>query len=332
MAASIEEFRKLLELIERHPELREELRRHVLTQELLRLPAVAHEHGERLTRIERALEQLTRDVRELTDLHRTDSERLARLEEIAARQEALLAQHGERLARLEEIAARQEALLAQHGERLARLEEIAARQEALLAQHGERLARLEEIAARQEVLLAQHGERLHEAERAIVELRQVTQRLSEAVERLVRKTTEHDRKLDRLSRLYGTEVEARAAEQIIAFHMAAGWRVITRPRFVALNGEFDVVVQLEHPEHGTRWLLVEAKGRLHPRDVVEFAGRLQRDKIRQALRKHGVSGTVAPYLFGRAIDSRVDAVAESLGIGLADLLGEAVAPRPIELV
>jgi len=290
VAASIEEFRKLLELIERHPELREELRRHVLTQELLRLPAVAHEHGERLTRIERALEQLTRDVRELTDLHRTDSERLARLEEIAARQEALL------------------------------------------AQHGERLARLEEIAARQEALLAQHGERLHEAERAIVELRQVTQRLSEAVERLVRKTTEHDRKLDRLSRLYGTEVEARAAEQIIAFHTAAGWRVITRPRFVALNGEFDVIVQLEHPEHGTRWLLVEAKGRLHPRDVVEFAGRLQRDKIRQALRKHGVSGTVAPYLFGRAIDSRVDAVAESLGIGLADLLGEAVAPRPIELV
>ncbi|MCX2728201.1 hypothetical protein OO015_11935 [Thermomicrobium sp. 4228-Ro] len=44
-----------------------------------------------------------------------------------------------------------------------------------------------------------------------------------------------------------------------------------------------------------------------------------------------MSGTVAPYLFGRAIDSRTDAVAESLGIGLADQWGEAVAPQLVQL-
>ena len=175
-------------------------------------------------------------------------------------------------------------------------------------------------------------EEFRQAEQAFAELCQVVERLREAVEQLVRESPEHDRAFNELVLLLSTEAGAEAAQRLIALHTAAGWRVITRPRFVALNGEFDVVVQLEHPDHGTRWLLVEAKGRLHPRDVVEFAGRLQRDKIRQALRKHGVSGTVAPYLFGRAIDSRVDAVAESLGIGLADLLGEAVAPRPIELV
>lgn len=175
-------------------------------------------------------------------------------------------------------------------------------------------------------------EEFRQAEQAFAELCQVVERLREAVEQLVCESPEHDRAFNELVLLLSTEAGAEAAQRLIALHTAAGWRVITRPRFVALNGEFDVVVQLEHPDHGTRWLLVEAKGRPHPRDVVEFAGRLQRDKIRQALRKHGVSGTVAPYLFGRAIDSRVDAVAESLGIGLANLLGEARPPRPIELV
>jgi DNA repair exonuclease SbcCD ATPase subunit len=359
MAADIEAFRKLLQLIEQHPELREELRRYVLTEELLRLPAVVQQHGERLTRLEVAVQELTAAVRELVPLtgrhderfreverelaelrqavqtlieqRRVDNERLARLEEIAARQE-------ERLARLEEIAARQEQQLAQHDERLARLEEIAARQEERLARleeiaarQEERLARLEEIAARQEERLAQHDERLSRVEAELDALRQAMQRLTEAVEKLVRKTAEHDRRLDRLSSLYGAEVEARAAEQIVALHTAAGWQLLARPRILAVNGEFDVVARVHHPEHGTRWLLVEAKARLSPRDVIEFAGKLQREKVRRAFRTAGISGTVSPYLFGRTIDSRVDAVAAAHGVGLIDNWGEAVAPRPIEI-
>ncbi len=380
MAASVEEFRKLLQLIEQHPELREELRRYVLTEELLRLPAAVQEQGERLTRLERAIEELAAAVREVIALGQRHDQRLARLEEIAARQEALLAQHGERLtrleeiaarqegriARLEEIAARQEALLAQHGERLtrleeiaarqegriARLEEIAARQEALLAQHGERLTRLEEIAARQEALLAQHGERLarleeiaarqeerlarqeerldrHEHE--LVELRRVVTELTEAVRKLVDKAAEHDRKLDRLSRLYGAEVEARAAQHVLALLTQAGWVMRTRPRALPVNGEFDLVVQMHHHEHGTRWVVVEAKSRLHPRDVYEFAGKLGSKKIRATLRKFGVHGAVLPYLYGRVIDNQVDAVAATQGIGLVDEWGEAVAPKLLTL-
>ncbi len=380
MAFTVEEFRKFLDLIEQHPELREELRRYVLTQELLTLPTemrdlsrrvdrleqaveslteavrelvtVVRSHDERLSRVEQQvadLRELIRELAELTRRHDTElqeirallarqDERIARLEEIAARQE-------ERLARLEEIAARQEERMARQEERSARLEEIAARQEERLARleeiaarQEERLARLEEIAARQEERMARqeerldrHEERLDRIEVEMREMRAAITTLTEAVTALTRKTEEHDHRLDRLSRLYGAEVELRALRRILDLYRAAGWEPVTRPRAVAVNGEFDVVVLMRHPERGEYWFIVEAKARLHPRDVVEFAGKLQRQQIRRALREQGVSGLAMAYLYGYSVDRRVDQAARTLGIGILDELGEAVAPQPVAL-
>ncbi|GBD21328.1 Chromosome partition protein Smc [bacterium HR28] len=358
MASSVEEFRRLLKLVEQHPELREELRRHVLTEELLQLPAAVHEQGTRLTRLEMAVAELVQAIRELTttvqrhdarleqverelaelrnavqelvatskqhesrlarleELSAEHNQRLARLEEIAARLEALLAEQNQRLTRLEEIAARQEALLAEHNQRLTRLEELS-------AQHAERLARLEEIAARQE-------ERTAQLERSTQELRAAVAQLTEAVAQLVRKTAEHDRKLDRFSFLIGTYLERDAAQRIAHFFEAEGWSLLERPRTITVNGEFDVVARFARGDESV-WVIIESKARIHPRDVEVFAAKLQKRSVQARLSAQGVQGTALAFMAGGNIERHVDDVCQRLGVGLIDLLGIAVHPRPVML-
>jgi len=98
MPFTVSDFHDLVRLLEQHPEWRAELRRLVLTEELLSLPAL---------------------VRELTEAQRSAGERLARLEEAVTRLTEAQQRADERLARLEEAQIRTE-------ERLARLEEVVA--------------------------------------------------------------------------------------------------------------------------------------------------------------------------------------------------------------
>ena len=49
MPFTVEEFQDLIRLLEQHPEWRAELRRHVLSDELLELPAVVRQLADQLT-------------------------------------------------------------------------------------------------------------------------------------------------------------------------------------------------------------------------------------------------------------------------------------------
>ncbi|MGQ9555324.1 MAG: hypothetical protein ACUVWR_14585, partial [Anaerolineae bacterium] len=70
MSFTVREFRDLIRILEEHPEWREELRRQVLSEELLRLPeelaAFRAEARERMDRLEQALIALTARVDALT--------------------------------------------------------------------------------------------------------------------------------------------------------------------------------------------------------------------------------------------------------------------------
>ncbi|MER3404138.1 MAG: hypothetical protein C4289_02305, partial [Chloroflexota bacterium] len=79
MPFTVSDFHDLVRLLEQHPEWRAELRRLVLTEELLSLPAL---------------------VRELTEAQRSAGERLARLEEAVTRLTEAQQRADERLARL----------------------------------------------------------------------------------------------------------------------------------------------------------------------------------------------------------------------------------------
>jgi hypothetical protein len=94
MAFTVRDFRDLVELLEQHPEWRAELRRLVLTEELLALPQIVRElvdaqqrTEQRLERLETtvqaladALFRLTQQVAQLTDAHLRLERRMERIE------------------------------------------------------------------------------------------------------------------------------------------------------------------------------------------------------------------------------------------------------------
>ena len=66
MAFTVQEFRDLVQILEQHPEWRAELRRLVLTEDLLTLPQIVRELVEAQRRTEERVNQLTQQVEQLT--------------------------------------------------------------------------------------------------------------------------------------------------------------------------------------------------------------------------------------------------------------------------
>ena len=79
MAFTVQEFRDLVQILEQHPEWRAELRRLVLTEELLTLPQIVRELVEAQHRTEERVNQLIQQVERLVEVQLrmgTDVERL----------------------------------------------------------------------------------------------------------------------------------------------------------------------------------------------------------------------------------------------------------------
>jgi len=85
MSFPIEELRDLIRLLEARPEWREELRRLLLTEELLALPELVRALAQAQTRTEERLARLEEAVTRLTEAQTRTEERLARLEEAVTR-------------------------------------------------------------------------------------------------------------------------------------------------------------------------------------------------------------------------------------------------------
>ncbi len=134
MPFDVRDFHDLVRLLEAHPDWRAELRRLILSEELLRLPEIVRDLAEAQARTQRQLEELTRRLEELT----------ARIEGLAARVEAL----AEAQAKTEERVGRLEERVSQVEDRLGRVEDALARLAEAQAKTEERVARLEEAVAR----------------------------------------------------------------------------------------------------------------------------------------------------------------------------------------
>ena len=81
MAFTVRDFHDLVELLGQHPEWRTELRRLMLTEELLALPQVVHELAEAQQRTEQRLEELVRAVAELAAAQQRTEQRVGRLQD-----------------------------------------------------------------------------------------------------------------------------------------------------------------------------------------------------------------------------------------------------------
>ncbi|MCL8208397.1 MAG: hypothetical protein K6V97_10050 [Actinomycetia bacterium] len=133
MAFTVDDFHDLIQLLEAHPAWKQELRRIILTDEVLALPALVRELADKLVALTERVDALAARVEALTGAQQHTEARLAELAAAQQRTEA----------RLEELAAAQQRTEA-------RLEELAAAQ-----QRTE--ARLEELAAAQQQTAQQVG-------------------------------------------------------------------------------------------------------------------------------------------------------------------------------
>lgn len=157
MTLSTDDLHELIRLLEQHPEWRAELRRLVLTDELLSLPGLTRELAEvvremarlqqpgleRLERVEAVQARLTEALTGLAEAQRRTEERLqqltARVDALAARVDELAEAQRRTEERLDALAARVEELAEAQRRTEERLEQLAA-QVSVLADAVQRMA------------------------------------------------------------------------------------------------------------------------------------------------------------------------------------------------
>ena len=117
------EFHDFVRILERRPDWREELRRLILTDELLKLPQVVRELVEAQRRTEEELKTLTARVDSLT----------RRVDSLAAQMEALTSRVDSLTQRVDSLTAQMEVLTARVNSLTQRVDSLAAQMEALTA-------------------------------------------------------------------------------------------------------------------------------------------------------------------------------------------------------
>jgi hypothetical protein len=285
-----EDLRDLIRLLETHPEWRAELRRLVLTDELLDLPRV---------------------VRQLAEAQRRTEERLAELAEAQCRTEARLAELAEAQRRTEERVGRLEVALAE-------LAEAQRRTEARLAELAEAQRRTEERVGRLEVALAELAEAQRRTEARLAELAEAQRRTEEQIADL-------NLRMGRLANLVGADIESDAEDVLLAVLRTRGLQP-GEPRVLQLDGEVDVALPVTTQDGRALWALVEAKVRVRRSDVLGWARRLADPGYRARLAEHGIAGPYLAWLFGLRVYDEALVPAREHGLGLLNVRGERLAP------
>jgi outer membrane murein-binding lipoprotein Lpp len=170
MALGADDFHDLVSLLEQHPEWRAELRRLLLSEEILTLPELVRELVESQKRTDELMQQLTARVDDLT----------ARMEQLTARVDDLAARMEQLAARVDDLAARMEQLTARVDDLTARMEQLTARVDDLAARMEQLTARVDDLAARMEQLTA----RVDDLTARMEQLTATVQSLTQSVQRI----------------------------------------------------------------------------------------------------------------------------------------------------
>ena len=208
MAFTVRDFHDLVKLLSEHPEWREELRALLLTPEILSMPQLLRELGEKVDRLAaahlRAEERLSRLEERFSRLE----EKVAELAEAQIRAEERLSRLEERVAELAEAQIRTEERLARLGERVAELVEAQIRAEERLSRLEERVAELVEAHLRAEKRLSRLEERVAELAEAQIRAEERLSRLEERVAELAEAQARTEKVLAELAGRMTTLVEA----------------------------------------------------------------------------------------------------------------------------
>ncbi len=126
---------------------------------------------------------------------------------------------------------------------------------------------------------------------------------------------------------FGSTIEEEAESVLQIILEGKGYRLLAEPYSLALDGEVDVVMELENPTGEKVWAVVEAKARLGHRQVWEWGQQIKSSGWQQRLAAKGVPGPYLAYAFGIRIDPGAVRAAKEQGIGLLTGRGERVPPE-----
>jgi len=288
---------KFLELLDRDPAFREEVRRKLLTEDLLALPAQVErlrlEIHEEFDRIWEVLGENSRQIAALTD----------RMEKVEAQIAALTD-------RMEKV----EAQIAALTDRMEKVE----------AQIAALTDRMEKVEAQ----IAALTDRMEKVEAQIAALTDRMEKVEAQIAALTEEMRELRRVVGRIEERWGL-VHENMAEDLMPRFLAQTGRRVRRSAMVQFDGEADLVLEVEEADGRRITLIVEVKGRVWGRRPFEQALERIRDPgFRSWLQREGFPEPVVPAVFGLAVYAGADAIAGDLGVGLYEARrGEVVPPR-----
>ncbi len=283
------------------PDFREEVRRQVLTDELLDLPA----------RVERLRAELHEEFRRVWEVIGALTERMDRVE-------AQLQENARQIAENSRQIAENSRQIASLTERMDRVEAQLQENARQIAENSRQIASLTERMDRVEAQLQENARQIAENSRQI--------------DQLTRVVRNHTRTLSRHGLFIGAAVEVQARNSLKAQAEGRGLRFLRPFRFVAgPDWEIDGIAEAEGPG-GRVWLFLETKSRVDSADVQRFARLFRRPDVLAALRELGIRGRAEAWVFAPTLGWSAEDVARSEGVGLIESeAGVLVEALPFEL-
>ncbi len=329
MAQEIRSAQDIIRLLRENPQFRDEVRRYVLSEELLSLPALVRELAanvaalaEAQRRTEERVTRLEDAVAALAEAQRRSEERLSALEERVTHLEDAVAALAEAQRRTEERVTRLE-------DAVAALAEAQRRSEERLSALEERMTRLEEAHLRLEERVTFLEERMLRVEERLEELSRAVVGLQQAVADLQRAVAALQKEVGTLSNVVGGSIETDLDDVLPYVMRQKGYRILGEPQPISLDGEVDVVLPVQSPDGRDLWVVAEAKVRLRRGDVFHLATQLADAQWRERMQRAGIVPPYLPYAYGMGVYPDAVTAAETTGIGVLSPRGEVLAPKEV---
>ena len=347
---------ELLHILDDYPEVLAELRRKLLTDDLLAMPESV-----------RAIRETQREMQEtqqrIADLLNQTAERLdaleARQEQYDARQARTEAKQDQSDARLERIEASQERMEARQDQSDARLERMDAKQDRMEATQAEMLEwqanadkRFDRIESSQERMEATQAEMLQWQANADVRFDRIESQQAETLQWQAKADTRFDRIEGRLGNLRGKDLEQQAINdfEYVAIHefgvvrtgmiQVAALHLRIDPSQLVESYKARIAAACDNGlityEEETELRRADFVARGYSRQdmspvwfVAEVSGTIAFDDIRRAheradILSRALSETVIPVAYGLRVSDRLRIVAETRGVRIA------MRPKPDE--
>ena len=187
MAFTVQDFEDLVRLLELHPEWRAQLRRLLLTEELLVMP-------ERLARVEQLLVEQAGQLQELRRIAEEHTRQLEALRHIVEG-------HTQELRELRAIAEEHTRQLQEHTRELRELRRIAEEHTRQLQEHTQQLQEHTQQLRELRAIAEEHTRQLQEHTRELRELRRIAEEHTRQLQEHTRQLQEHTKELRELRRI-----------------------------------------------------------------------------------------------------------------------------------